>query len=322
MLYSKWPLSVIGLIGILALAGCNKADNKSLQGYVEGEYLYLAAPSAGYLGTLDVERGQHVIAGARLFSIDADPELHGLREAEARVMSSLEKAQNLKEPRRAPEIAAMQAELKSAEASLKFSELQLQRQIKLAVKGFVPKSSLDEARAARDKDAALVDEKRQQVQVYKINLGRQPEVNSAEADVAAAGAQVAQKRWQVEKKSVTAPDTGDITETYYRPGEWVPAGQAVASLLPDDRRRIRFFVPEPRLAEIHLGQTITAYCDGCKTAIKANIHFIAPQAEYTPPVIYSQSTREKLVFRVEAYPEPKQDALHPGLPMTIHLTGQ
>ena len=61
-------------------------------------------------------------------------------------------------------------------------------------------------------------------------------------------------------------------------------------------------------------------CDGCVGPVHASIDFIAAQAEYTPPVIYSHGSREKLVFRVEAVPDPAQAAtLRPGLPVDVRL---
>lgn len=319
----KWQLVFIAPLAAMLLVACDKAGvSNSYQGYVEGEYLYLAAPLGGYLNSLDAVRGSRVTVGAQVFSVAADPELQGLQEAEARVTSAKGKVQNLKEPRRQPEIATVEAQLRAAEAALRLSESQLKRQQVLVLKGFVSQSSLDQARMARDRDAAEVEAARQQLATARINLGRQPEVSSAEADLQAAGAQVAQKRWQVEKKTVTAPAGGEIAETYYRPGEWVPAGQPVASLLPDERRRIRFFVPETIVAGIQPGRDVEASCDGCKTVIRAKVTFISPQAEYTPPVIYSRGTREKLVFRVEAQPAPEQAAtLRPGLPVDVRLIG-
>ena len=100
----------------------------------------------------------------------------------------------------------------------------------------------------------------------------------------------------------------------------IAAGAPVASLLPDTRRRLRFYVPETVVGTLQPGQAVEARCDGCAAPIRATIDFIAPQAEYTPPVIYSRGTREKLVFRVEAAPAP-DDArrLRPGLPVDVRL---
>ncbi len=182
--------------------------------------------------------------------------------------------------------AALQAQLRAAEAALKFANAQLKRQQELAKQNFASASRTDELLSAQSQAAA-------QVRVLREQLGN---------------------------KTVQIPESGEVSETYYRPGEWVPPGQPIMSLLPDDKRRIRFFVPETQLSTIAIGQKIEARCDGCTAPISATINFIAAQAEYTPPVIYSQGSREKLVFRVEANPSP-QDAmrLRPGLPVEVVL---
>ncbi|NTV09422.1 MAG: HlyD family efflux transporter periplasmic adaptor subunit [Zoogloea sp.] len=307
------------LLGAL-LCACSGSEKQAFHGYVEGEYLYLAAPQAGYLKSLDVLRGGRVAAGQQVFAVAPDPDLQALSEAEARAGSAKEKLANLQAPHRAPEIASLEAQLKAAQAAQRLSQTQLDQQQALAGARFVSQSRLDEARAARDRDAAQVESVRQQIAVYQATLGRKPEVRGAEADLQAAAAQAAQKRWQVERKTVTAPAAGELSETYYRPGEWVPAGQPVASLLPDTRRRLRFFVPETQVAQLRPGLAVEASCDGCSAPIAARIDFIAPQAEYTPPVIYSHGTRDKLMFRVEAVPAPEMAAkLRPGLPIDVKL---
>ena len=303
-----------------ALPGCGNGQPAAFQGYVEGEFLYLAAPQAGYLKSLDKPRGSRVGEGDAIFAVAADPDAQSLAEAEARTSSARERLRNLSEPHRPPEIAALEAQVRSAEAALQLAETQFRQQQALAKRNFVSQARLDEARATRDRDAAQLDAARQQLASFQITFGRQAEVRGAEADLQAASALAAQKRWLVERKAVHAPAEGEVTDTYYRPGEWVPAGAPVASLLPDSRRRLRFYVPEAQIAGLQPGQQVEASCDGCSGAIRARIDFIAPEAEYTPPVIYSRGSREKLVFRVEAQPPPEQAArLRPGLPVDVRL---
>lgn len=312
-------LSALAILAVL-IGGCEKPSELAYQGYVEGEYLYLSAPQAGYLKSLDAVRGSRVVAGQALFAIAADPDAQALAEAEARTGSAREKVENLKEPRRAPEIATLEANLQAAQASLRLARTRLQQQEALARAKFVSQAALDEARSAFDQANAQVEANRQQLATYRATLGRQSEVRGAEADLRAATALAEQKRWVVERKAVSAPAAGEVSETYYRPGEWVPAGAAVASLLPDARRRLRFYVPETAIAAFKPGQKIEAGCDGCAVPIRATIDFIAAQAEYTPPVIYSRGSREKLVFRVEAAPDAEQAAtLRPGVPVDVHL---
>ena len=304
------------------LAACEKAQPSVWQGYVEGEYLYLSAPQGGYLKTLDAPRGSRVSAGQMLFAIATDPDTQALAEAEARTGSAREKVENLKEPHRAPEIAALQANLQAALANQRLAKTRLQQQKALAKDHFVSQAALDEARSAFEQATAQVEASRQQLASYRATLGRESEVRGAQADAQAAAAVAAQKRWIVERKSVAAPDAGIVAETYYRPGEWVPAGAAVASLLPDSRRRLRFYVPETALATFKPGMRVAATCDGCTEPVRGTIDFIAPQAEYTPPIIYSKGSREKLVFRIEATPDPQQAAtLLPGLPVDVRLPG-
>jgi HlyD family secretion protein len=50
------------------------------------------------------------------------------------------------------------------------------------------------------------------------------------------------------------------------------------------------------------------------------VSFISPQAEYTPPVIYSRESREKLVFMIEIVFDADVGAkLHPGQPVDVRL---
>ena len=81
---------------------------------------------------------------------------------------------------------------------------------------------------------------------------------------------------------------------------------------------MRFFVPEGRLAEVHIGDRVRLVCDNCPADLAATVSFISPQAEYTPPVIYSESIRAKLVYMAEARPSPEQAAMiNPGQPVAV-----
>jgi multidrug resistance efflux pump len=217
------PTVATTLLAVL-LAGCNPAPDRSYAGYIEGEWMYLAAPLGGYLDTLPVARGSRVAASAPVFSVEAVPEQQGLREAEARADSARQKVRNLSEPRRPSEVAAIEAQLRAAQAALALSTRQLEQAEALAASKFVSDARVDEARAAKARDAAQVEAVRQELATTRITVGREPEVRAAQAEAEAAVAQVAQRQWQVDRKVVRAPLAGEITETYYRPGEWVAAG--------------------------------------------------------------------------------------------------
>jgi HlyD family secretion protein len=147
--------------------------------------------------------------------------------------------------------------------------------------------------------------------------GRDEEIKAAEAAVSAAKASLAQAEWRLAQKTGIAPAGGVIVDTLYRPGEMVPAGLPVVQLLPPENIKLRFFVPEAVVARIAVGQTVRATCDGCGPPVAAIVRFISPQAEFTPPVIYSREQRTRLVFMVEARPSQHPEALRVGQPIDV-----
>jgi HlyD family secretion protein len=149
-------------------------------------------------------------------------------------------------------------------------------------------------------------------------MGRDREIAAQQAAMAAAHSALAVTEWRLAQRSVTAPAAGRIADVLQRPGETVAAGAPVVSLLPPENIFVRFYVPETVLATIHRGDRVALACDGCPGGQDAVISYISPQAEYTPPVTYSESSREKLVFLIEARPPPDRAArFNPGQPVEV-----
>jgi HlyD family secretion protein len=312
------PLAYLAPVALL-LAACGNSDPAPLQGYVEGEYVRVAAPFAGTLVRLDVRRGQDVQSGAPLFALEAQNEDAARREAEARVHQADAQLEDLRKGRRATEIDAARAQLAQAEAAAELSARELARQEDLVAKGFVSRQALDQAKAARDRDRDHVAELRANLSTA-LQGSRPDEIRAAQAQAAAARQALAQADWRLEQKSVESTVAGQVADTLFVLGEWVPAGAPVVSLLPPGNVKVRFFVPEPQLGALRMGQRVAIACDACSAGMEATISFIAPQAEYTPPVIYSKDSRAKMVFLVEARPAAADGArLHPGQPVDVAL---
>lgn len=301
---------------VVAIGGCAERTPAGYPGYVEGEYVRVAAPLSGTLLQLTVERGAEVARDAPLFTLESEQERAARAEAESRVRQAQATLANLEKGRRPPEIAAVRAQLAQAQASLRQSEADLVRTQKLVADKFLPPQKRDESIATRDRDRARVAELSQQVQIASLPA-RSDEIAAANAEVKAATDALAQAQWRVAQKSQVAPAAGLVIDTLYRVGEWVPAGASVVSLLPPANVKIRFYVPEPIVGTLRIGDTVDVRCDGCGAPINAKIRFIAPQAEFTPPVIYSKENRASLVFLVEARPDAFNAALHPGLPVDV-----
>ena len=202
---------------------------------------------------------------------------------------------------------------------MRLSEVNLQRQQKLLASNFVSKAAVDEANANFSRDKARVAELEAQLTTTRL-AAREDEIRASEYNAAAARAALAQAEWKLAQKSVRSPVTGLVNDTNYVIGEWVPAGSPVVSMLPPQNIKVRFFVGESGLGALRLGESVSVHCDGCAAPIPAKITFISPQAEYTPPIIYSRETRTKLVYLIEARSTPDDAVkLHPGQPVEVAL---
>lgn len=315
---TPWPrLLCIGAMALL-LAGCDRAAPAGWAGYAEGDYVYVAAPLAGTLAALPVAAGASVAQGALLFTLDAEAERLARAEAQARRNAAEAQAANTDSGRRADEIAVTEAQLARARAQAALAKNELARVQALVAQHFVSPAQLDDARTAEAQARAQVAELDAALRVARLPA-RTQERAAAHASAGAAAEAVKQADWRLAQKTQRAPAAAQVADTFFRPGEWVPAGQPVVSLLPLGAVKARFYVAESEAGALAPGQAVTIRCDGCGAPIAARIARIATQAEYTPPVIYSNSQRANLVFMVEARPDTPADAarLRPGQPIDV-----
>jgi HlyD family secretion protein len=301
------------------LAGCSPEPGGVLQGYIEGEYVYPAAPVAGTLTHLAVSRGEGVQAGQLLFELEAEAETAAAREADHRVAQARARLANLTKGLRPSEIASLEAQLERAKANLHLSEVELARLTKLSEASVISPEELDRAKAARDSSLAQVASLTADLETARLGA-RDDEIRAAEADVEASAAALTKVKWTLGQKRQTALVGGRVHDTLYRPGEFVPAGSPVVALLPPANIKVRFFVPEPHLGSVRVSQKVRVSLDGVPQPLTATVNYLATQAEFTPPVIYSQQTKSKLVYMIEAVFSPEAAAtLHPGQPATVTL---
>lgn len=299
------------------LVACGEARPTGWAGYVEGEYIYVAAPVAGTLSALKVRAGQTVAHGAPLFQLDDVSARAARAQGDAQLAAAAAQAANATKGRRSDEVAVTRAQLLQARAQAERAETELRRQQQLVAQEFISRSRLDDAATAAAQARARVGELEAALRVAELPA-RPDEQAAARANTNAATQALVQLQWREAQASQLAPVEALVADTYFRDGEYVPAGQPVLSLLPPASRKARFYVPESERGALAPGQAVSIRCDGCGAPIAARISRIATQAEYTPPVIYSNAQRAKLVFMVEALPAPA-DALRlqPGQPIDV-----
>ena len=119
-------------------------------------------------------------------------------------------------------------------------------------------------------------------------------------------------------ETTIAPVSGTVQQIYFREGEMVQAQRPVLSIMPPGNMKLRFYVPEPDLPKLAIGDEVRVTCDNCAADLTAKIYFIATTAEYTPPVIYSLDERNKLVYLIQARPS-RPDDLRVGQPISVFL---
>jgi HlyD family secretion protein len=288
------------------------------QGYAEADFVKVGPTQQGLLTSVFVARGVKVAAGAPLFEQDDTADRAAVDQATRQLAQAEAQLANLQASGKQTEIEQAEANLAEARATLVRAQADLQRSEPLVRLRAVSIQNVDQLRADYRSAEAKVHGLEAALAQLRAPLGRNQEIAAQRAAVDAARAAVAMAKWRLDQRHVAAPVAGIINDVLARPGETIPAGAAVVSLLPPENIFVRFFVPEPMLAAVHLGDHVALVCDSCPAGLAATISFISPQAEYTPPVIYSESSRAKLVYKVEARP-PSQNApmLNPGQPVAV-----
>jgi HlyD family secretion protein len=314
----NWMMT-LAAAAALFIGACSKKDEGRVQGYVEGEYVYVASPKAGALEKLSVEKGTEVKAGQPLFTLESGSEKAALDEAQRRLAQAKATLDDLQKGKRPEEIAAIEAQLKQVHSAVELSETEFLRQQELFKTKANATRDLDMARTTRDQDRLRVTQIEAELATARLP-SRADQVSAAEATVKAQDAAVARAQWELDQKKQAAPQAGLVFDTLYREGEWVAAGRPAVVLLPPGNVKVRAFVPETKLSAVKLHGPLKVYMDGATSPVTGTVSYISQEAEFTPPVIYSRETRAKLVYLVEAVFEAKDAAsLHPGQPVEVEF---
>ena len=310
----------LATVFLLVLTGCSKKTDPNLfQGYIEGEYVYVAAPLSGALTNLHVSRGGEVKRGDALFELERESESAARKQAADQVAQAAARLENLKKGKRPSELAAIEARLEQTGASLKLAESESRRVEKLYNDKVIAIDELDRARATRDLYVAQMAEVKAELATSQLGA-REDEIKAATSEWEAAKASLAKADWSLAQKTQASPVDAFVHDTLYRQGEWVAAGSPVVSLLPPANVKVRFFVPQERVSTLKTGSAVTVNIDGVAQPVQAKVNYVSTKAEFTPPVIYSQQTRAKLVFMIEAGFDPAlATGLHPGQPVDVQL---
>ncbi len=322
--------AIVFLVGLAVLAGAGgiwwyrslAPAPTQWQGYAEADFVKIGPTQQGLLTEVAVHRGDLVALGAPLFAQDDRSDRAARDQAARQARQAQEQLANLQAAGKSTEIEQAEANLADARATLERTQLDLTRGEGLLPSGAITRQTLEQRRADFQSATARVAALTAALAQAQAPLGRDREIKGQEDAVRAAQSALEMAAWRLSQRKVASPVAGRVADVLALAGETLAAGAPVVSILPPGNIFVRFFVPEGDLANIHPGDAVALSCDGCAGSLPAQISFISPQVEYTPPVIYSESSRAKLVFMIEARMSPDRAALlNPGQPVMVRPVG-
>jgi HlyD family secretion protein len=316
-------IAVIGLTGMAAAAWWlqQPGEPAGWQGYVDADYVTIGPTQSGLLTALHVRRGDTIAKGGKLFDQDDIDDKAARDQAAASLAQAKATLVNLQNASRETEIAQAEANLADLRAARDRVAEDLSRNMRLMHAGATAQQTVEQGQQDLASATAKVRGAEAKLEQDRSPSGRAYEIAAQQAVVSEQQAALTAAQWRLDQRHVTAPAEGRVADTMAEPGEMLNAGTPVVSLLPPENIFVRFFVPEAELAGIRIGEAVTIGCDSCAKDLVAHVSFIAPQPEYTPPVIFSEDTRSKLVWLIEARPMRSEAAvLSPGQPVTVRPT--
>lgn len=307
------------LLLCLLATSCQSEKTDTYNGYIEGEYVYVSAYTGGILDQIDVVKGQLVDRGTALFRLDEEIWAADLARAQSVLDKAYANLANLSKGKRRQELDVILKQKAQAQAVSDNARKELMRAQELMKTRNISRSDYDKRRADYENARAKTEELEAAFQTATL-AAREDELTAARKEIESADQNLKKMRKQAANNAAVSPVTGRVQDVYFRRGEFVPAGTPIVSVLPPENVKARFYVPENVLSKIRPGTKVSVYCDGCAPAgIPASVSFVSTQSEFTPPVIYSVESREKLVFMIEAVFDDKTRNPPPGLPVNVRI---
>jgi HlyD family secretion protein len=285
-------------IGVAALIGCEGTKHKDFLGsaVVDAQTYQIATTGQGTITAIMKEEGMAVAAGELVALIDTVPLTLKMGEILA---AQTQLSQN---------IAAKRSEIALQENDKKAAEREYRRIAELVEKGSLPSQQKDNLET-QSGDVSL------RVKASGYALG------SLLAQEKTLQAQWAQLKDQIQRCYVKAPAAGVVLTRYKNTGEVSLPGNPIYEVGKYDTMRIDFYVTEPMLPELRLGQAVRVRLDAAqKEAAKfapAAISWIGSDAEFSPKNIQTRESRNELVFKIRCLAPNKDGILKRGLPVEI-----
>ncbi|WP_449414994.1 HlyD family secretion protein [Ochrobactrum teleogrylli] len=290
-------------------------------GYVEGEFVQLAPLEVAQVQSVMVKRGYRVEPDKPIALTENTDAKIAVAQAAAALAQAEAKLADLQVGKRPDEIAVLEASVRTANAQADDARRTLLRTQDLAKRGVMTQAQLDDAKTSVEVAEAAINQSMANLAVGRLPA-RPEEIKAAENAVKSAAAQLDSARWHLTKRTIVAPAAGRITDVIRNPGDIAGPTAPVLTMLPDGAVKLKVYIPEAKFSSVRVGDLLSVRCDGCAADLKAKVSYVSPDPEFTPPVIYSLETRQKLVYLVEAHPVDQASPLQPGQIVDVDLANR
>lgn len=310
------------LLGAVAtvLSGCNVRTGvmPDGSGTIECTQVQLAPQVGGRLLQLPPQEGASVRRGEIVAQID--PADYILRRNETTALLAQAEAQLalVRAGSRDEDVRRAREQVREAAAAAAASSNDLRRVAALFENGSATEKQRDDARFLADRLAAAVAAAEQNL-ARLVAGSRKEEIRVAETQVEVLQARLALAEKAVRDCTLVSPVDGTVTTRSREEGDLVAAGSTLLTLSRLDDVWLAIYLPETRLAQVKLGQTVRVKIDGSDKRYDGRITFISPAAEFTPKDVQTPDQRAKLVYRVKVSLANADRVFKPGMPADAFL---
>ncbi len=200
-------------------------DNKNdllIQGDVEGEFMYIAAPASGMLKNLYVKKGDRIQSDALLFALDNERETQRYLQVQHQLDIEQSTLVDLQSGRRKTELDVLRAQLNGAIIATRLAHSKLARNEKQAKCGAISEFELEAYRSDYNQKAAVVEELQNRLSADELP-SRDAQQRAQTARIEAAKSVLNQSKWALDQMTRASLVNAQVFDTFYQVGEWVPA---------------------------------------------------------------------------------------------------
>ncbi len=292
-------------------------DELVLFGNVDFRQVSLAFNGSERVAEILVEEGDGVKKDQVLGRLDTSLLKPQVAQAEAQAAGQRANLARLKNGSRPEEIAQERANLESTKADAANSKAQYERQSELALRAVASQRSLEMVAAAWKVAEAKVAANQEALNLLLAG-SRIEDIQEAEAQLAAAEANVSLMRHRLADAELKSPVDAVVRSRLIEPGEMASPARTAFSLATISPKWTRAYVSEAQLGQIRPGMKAAVTVDSAPGhPFSGWIGFISPVAEFTPKTVQTEELRTSLVYEVRVFVDDPDNILRLGMPATV-----